>query len=771
MKTLKALSWVLSPNGPSRRRLPRFQAEGFNPRRRRVVPEPVQYPGKPWNVPVSRNPFFTGRDAVLQKLEAAIKSTGAAALSGLGGIGKTQTAAEYAYRHRDEYQAVLWTSAASRETLISGFAALAALLNLPESKEKEQELAVAAVRRWLEANAGWLLILDNANELPIAREFIPKAGKGQVLLTTQAQATGALAKRVEIESMEPEEGALFLLRRARVIGEQAALTEASGADRKSGEAISTTVGGHPLALDQAGAYLEETGCGLEGYLVLYRQSSAELLQRESALGSEHPSVAATFTLSFEKVEQANPAAAELLRLCAFLHPDAIPEEIITEGAAELGTVLQPVAADLLKLNGAVGETLKYSLLRRNSTAKTLSIHGLVQAVLQLGMDATLQGEWSERAVRAVNQAFPLIEFSNWGRCERLLPQALAAAGLIDKRSLEFEEAARLLNETAIYLGDRARYAEAEPLKKRALVILEKVLGPEHNNVATSLNNLAALYMNQGKYGEAESLYQRALEICEKALGPEHPDVATSLNNLAGCYDSEGKYAEVEPLYQRALNIREKALGPDHPKVAISLNNLAALYDSQGKYAEAEPLYQRALRIREKALGPEHPDLACILNNLATLYHSQGRHAEAEPLYQRALKIWEKALGPEHPHVATCVNNLAGLYESQGKHVKAKPLYQRALNVREKALGPEHPHVATTLNNLALLFHRQGKSDEAEPLLKRAIEIFEKALGPDHPDVATSLENYAGLLRETNREAQAKELEVRAQAIRAKYAIQ
>jgi hypothetical protein len=185
---------------------PAFPGGEIQPTQARVVPEQVQFPGKPWNVPLSKNPFFTGREDVLQKLEAALKSTGAAALSGLGGIGKTQTAAEYAYRHCEEYQAVLWASAVSRETLVSDFAALAALLNLPESKEKEQELAVGAARRWLEANTGWLLILDNANELGIAREFIPKAGKGQVLLTTQAQATGALAKRVEVENMQKQEG-------------------------------------------------------------------------------------------------------------------------------------------------------------------------------------------------------------------------------------------------------------------------------------------------------------------------------------------------------------------------------------------------------------------------------------------------------------------------------------------------------------------------------------------------------------------------------------
>ncbi|MDA2935138.1 tetratricopeptide repeat protein, partial [Acidobacteria bacterium AH-259-D05] len=178
--------------------------------------------------------------------------------------------------------------------------------------------------------------------------------------------------------------------------------------------------------------------------------------------------------------------------------------------------------------------------------------------------------------------------------------------------------------------------------------------------------LASLYHAQGKYAETEPLFRRSLAIGEKVLGPEHPNVATSLNNLAELYRAQGKYAEAEPLYQRALAIREKALGPEHPNVGQSLNNLAELYHAQGKYAEAESLYQRALAIWEKALGPEHPDVGQSLNNLANLYYNQGKYAEAESLNQRALAIREKALGPEHPNVGQSLNNLASLYHAQGK---------------------------------------------------------------------------------------------------------
>jgi tetratricopeptide (TPR) repeat protein len=287
----------------------------------------------------------------------------------------------------------------------------------------------------------------------------------------------------------------------------------------------------------------------------------------------------------------------LLRLCAFLDADLIQEEIITEGASELGSVLQPVATDPIKLNEAIGALLAYSLVHRNAD-HTLTVHRLVQSVLKHGMNKQTQRRWAERAVRAVNLAFPEVEYENWLACQRYIPHVLACAALIEEWEMAFPEAAQLLNSTGDYLTKSAQYAQAEPLLQRALAIRERVLGPEHLDTATSLNNLAGLYWSQRQYAQAEPLYQRALTIDEKVYGPDHPDVATDLNNLARLYQDQGKYEQAEPLYQRALAICERVLGPDHPDTAQSLNNLARLYQAQGKYEQAEPLYQRARAIRE-----------------------------------------------------------------------------------------------------------------------------------------------------------------------------
>ena len=566
----------------------------------------------PFNVPHPRNPVFSGREELLEDLRKALTQGNQAALSqpqamsGLGGIGKTQAAVEYAYRHRDDYRAVLWSGAESRDALVSGFASAARLLELPESDEQDLGVVVQAAKRWLASNREWLLILDNVEDLKLIEEFVPSNSAGGVLLTTRLQATGTIAQRVELTKMDVGEGSLFLLRRAKIVARDAPLEAADEADRALAAEICGEVGGLPLALDQAGAFIDEAPSSLAEYLELYRTGGEKLRAARGELARDHPSVTVTFSLAFEQVSKNSAAAADLVRLCAFLAPDAIPEEVFREGAEHLGEELARAAAEPWQFIEAVKEAGRFSLVGRNPADKTLAMHRLVQVVVRDEMDAETRRVWAERAVNALNEAFPWSKYENWAQCERLRSHGLAAAELVTSWRFDSRAAGDLLGKLGSYLYDRGLYEEAEPLYQRSLAISEKALGPDHPEVAATLNNLAGLYRSQGRYEEAEPLYQRDLAISEKALGPDHPSVATTLNNLAGLYRSQGRYEEAEPLYQRDLAISEKALGPDHPSVAITLNNLAGLHRSQGRYEEAEPLYQRSLAIKEKALGPEHP---------------------------------------------------------------------------------------------------------------------------------------------------------------------
>jgi tetratricopeptide (TPR) repeat protein len=321
-----------------------------------------------------------------------------------------------------------------------------------------------------------------------------------------------------------------------------------------------------------------------------------------------------------------------------------------------------------------------------------------------------------------------------------------------------------LSRLGLLLKDKADYAGAEILLKRALEISEKAKGPEHPVTGIRLNNLGLLLKAKGDYAGAESLFRRALAISEKSQGTEHPVTGTRLSNLGLLLKAKGDYAGAEPLYRRALAISEKSQGSEHPVTGTRLSNLGLLLETRGDYSGAEPLYRRALAIGEKSQGPEHPSTGKKLNNLGLLLKIKGDLAGAEPLYTRALAICEKTQGPEHPDTGTSLNNLGSLLKAKGDLAGAESLFRRALAISEKIQGTEHPVTGTRLSNLALLLKAKGDFAGAEPLYRRALAIGEKTQGPEHPSTGKKLNNLGLLLKIKGDLAGAESLYRRALAI-------
>ena len=717
-------------------------------------------------VPSPRNPFFTGREDILTRLattlctDRAIALTQPQAVSGLGGVGKTQLAAEYAYRFQDRYQAILWAGADSHEGLVTAYMQFAAALDLPEQTERDQNQVVTAVQRWLRGHRDWLLILDNVEDLGLLGAFLPPSYQGHVLLTTRMHVTEPVALSLELESLSDEEGALLLLRRTKRLALNALLDATTAEERLQALAISRTLGGLPLALDQAGAYILETGCALSDYLPLYERGRAALLSRRGSIPAEHPqSVATTFSLAIERAQQKNPAAVELLKLCSFLAPDEIPEALLTGGAVPVGPILQPVVADPFAFNEATEALQSLSLIHRHAERKTLRLHRLVQAALRDGMSTKMRKQWIKRAIRVINTAFPIAMFSNWGACERCLPHALMCALWIEQERLVFPEAARLLHKVGCYLEERAQDKQAQTLLLSSLAINEKLLGATHPEIATCLDDLATIYRRQGDFEEAEALWRRALNIREGTLGANHPETATSLNHLARLYRNRGKFIEAESLLRRALALTEQVSGPEHVQTALSLRNLARLYCDQGRHTEAEPLLVRALTIREEVLKPEHSAIAENLIDLARLYCDQGKYKQTEAYCQRALAIYEQVCGPESPYTATVWDMLARLSLRQGTYEIGQNFCQRAIAIYERVLGSHHPYTLGARSILARLYCHQEKYEEAEALFLHVLPLMDQFPEDRHRDQIDTVKDYLILLRQTNRGVEAARVEL------------
>jgi len=616
-----------------------------------------------WNLPFRRNPSFTGRERALAELAGQLEQVAAAAvtqaLQGAGGVGKTALAVEYAFRYRSQFDTVWWVRAEQPATLVGDYAGLAGALQLPGADQADQQLAVVAVRRWLEEHDRWLLVLDNAEapdtptglEVPLAAlvDVLPRVLHGQVLVTSRDASWEAQAALAELEVFTLTEAVAFLL------------TRSGSNDQATATRIVELLGWLPLALEQAGAYIRETRLSLVDYLARLRGYPALTVARGRPRDrGPTDTVATTWQVSLERVRPTAGAAA-LLEVCGFLGPEEIPRELFAQQLDPPAAELHLLAQDPFALDAAVAALHRFGLVKADQ--QLLTVHRLLQQVVRDSLDPATKTARVGVAVRLLERALPFGgrgDLGLWPVCARLVPHALAATEHAAQLGVEPLTTARLLENAADYLHGRARYADARRLHERALAIREAHLGADHPTTAHSLNNLGRVMSEQGQLADARRLLERALTIREVHLGSEHPDTAQSLNNLAGVLSAQGDLVDARRLFERALAIREVCLGADHPITAWTLNNLAGVLHDQGDLANAYRLLKRAVAIHEARLGSDHPTTAHSLNNLGRVVRDQGDLAGARPLFERALSIREARLGPDHPETVQSRWNLAAV---------------------------------------------------------------------------------------------------------------
>ncbi|MCW5667986.1 MAG: tetratricopeptide repeat protein [Piscinibacter sp.] len=716
------------------------------------------------NLPLRPNLYFSGRDALMRALAATLgppppagRAAAVCVLSGLGGVGKSRLALEFAWAQAREHSALLFAAAADADALDRSLAALASpgVLDLPEHQSREQDERIGAVLRWLATHPGWLLIADNVDSeeaaAAVESRLAPLSG-GQVLVTSRLgpERWGGSAALLRVDELDPADAAAFLLERT------AGRRRPRDDDDDIALQLAGELGGLPLALEQAGAHVGLLRLTLHDYLQQWNHSRDRLLGWFDGRVMGYPrSVAATWQTS---VARLSAPALRLLQRLSWLAPAAVPESLL----AVRGIEPDPVADAGL---AALAELAALSLVRRDDLQPRFGVHRLVQEVTRSGLAEPLRIELLAESLLWIDAAFQgdPWDVRSWPVLDPLLPHAEAVAGAADREGLG-PAAAPLIDQAGRLVHAKALHERAEPLLRRALTLDEDYRGADDPEVATRLNNLAELLKDTNRPAEAEPLLRRALAIGEARLGAGHPKVATLLSNLAGLLLAANRLAEAEPLLRRALSVSEAALGAQHADVAIRLTNLAQLLKRRSRLADAEPLMRRALAIGEAQAGPDHPVVATRLSNLAQLLQVSQRPNEAEPLMRRALAIDEASFGAQHPTVAIDLSNLGALLLAADRPAEAEPLMRRALAIDEACFGTGHPSVGRDLGNLGELLRLTARAGEAEPLARRALQIAESSHGPDHPEVATSLNNLALLLLDTGRAAEAVPLLQRAHRV-------
>jgi hypothetical protein len=567
--------------------------------RREVASQPVRLAPRPV--------VLAGREELLAELHgrlgggAAGVAPGVVVLCGLGGAGKTSVAVEYAYRHLAGFGVVWQFPAEEPAALAAGFGDLAVALGARDLLDTGDP--VAAVHGALAARPGdWLLVFDNAPDLTAVRGMLPPKGAGRVLITTR-DTRWPPGQILDVPVLDTETAAGFLVNRTGAAGQEEAARE-----------LAIELGGLPLALEQAAAYMQATGRSIAGYLELFRQRSLELLARGEVAGYGKQ-VTTTWALAFDQIGHAAPQAAGLLRLLACCAPEAVPLELLLhprpENAApfgpEVGRLLDPLVNDPLAVDDAVVVLRRYSLISAPRDG-SVSMHRLVQAVTLAQLPAEVAGSWRLAAAALIDAALPADPQlpSAWPKYAALAPHAQATL------PPESDGMGQIVN----YLGHNGSYTAARDLSRQIVAAREQAFGSEHPDTLSARANLAHWTGGAGDLAGARDQYAALLPVVERVSGPEHPDTLAVRGNLARFTGQAGDLAAARDQFAALLPVMERVSGPEHPNTLTARDIVAYWTGVAGDPAMARDQYAALLPVRERVSGPEHPYTLTARANLA-----------------------------------------------------------------------------------------------------------------------------------------------------------
>ncbi|MEV0698415.1 FxSxx-COOH system tetratricopeptide repeat protein [Saccharopolyspora sp. NPDC050389] len=679
-------------------------------------------PGRPpavWNVP-GRNSDFTGRDGVLVPLrERLLSGKNTQVLHGIGGVGKTQLAIEYAHGFAAGYDLVWWIDSERTGLISEQFAALAVAAGLVGTNT-DHTAAELAVRKYFRENSRWLLVFDNAEEPAAVRPWLSGAA-GHVLITSRNPAWNEVGTRTEVQEFQRQESIALLRSR------QPDLADAE-ADRLADE-----LGDLPLALAQAGGTLAETGLSVPEYLRLLASRTNDVLN-EKPPSSYSTSLAAAVRVSMERLAADEPAAVALLQVCAMFAPEPIPTGWLNKPEA-LPDELAAVAGDPLAFGKLVGRIGRIGLARVGNA--TIRIHRLVRSVIrdQLSADRRNALRTSAEALLAEVEPGSTDDPMAWPEWARLLPHLVEA----DPATTGNERLRSLACDAALYLLRRGDVASAMPFVRRLYEQWRERIGPDDIHTLTAANEVAHSHYQLGEFHKAHVLIEDTLPRWQENFGGDHVGTLRSMNDLGVIRGELGEYGLSCETYEAVWGKRRHLLGEDDPETTFAMTNLANALIRVGLESRARELHESAFRQFRQALDDDHPYVLRAKTSLATMLARAGEVRRARELCEEAWEKRREVLGEEHPDVLNSMGTAAFVYAKLGENEKACRLRREAWQRLRQVLGENHPETLVAASNFGRILIRVNRTAQARPLLADVHERQRKIFGSDHPVV---LETYS-----------------------------
>jgi len=705
--------------GAARRRL--LEAAGLTPITRSPAvgfpgnqqPARAPFPGTLppiFEVP-ARNRHFTGRRVLLDQLQTGLsggRPVAVTALHGLGGVGKTQLAIEYAHRHAANYQIVWWIDAEEITLVTERLAALAPRIDAPVTGDVT--IDVKAVLDALRRRAGWLLVFDNAESPTGLRHLLPD-GPGHVLITSRYPGWGGLADRLEVDVLTRPDAVTLLGRRI------------SGINPTTADALVAELGDLPLAVEQVAAYLETTDLPPEAYLAKFRARRAQMLTRGQDL-AHGGSIGTLWSLAIDELRVQAPAAVDLLELCAHLGPEPIPLALFGDHPDLLEAPLREVVADTGAagdLDDVVGAVLAYSLVRRNRN--TIQLHRLVAAVIRAHQPADRYQKATKiiRALLVAHQPDHPQELGEtwrdptcWPRWSVLASQALTAPALHpDDLVADMDDDARsLMLRTVLYLHARGDFRAVETLASALHTRWTATLGPDHNLTLSAATMVAFAHRAAGNYQSAYELDKDIYTRRRRVGGEDNPATLGAANDVAVDLRNLGDHQAAHDLNLAALTRTRELQGDDHPYTLTMATDVAIDLRNLGDHQAAHDLDQDTWARRQRTLGEDHPDTLSSAANLALDLLRLGEGQAARELAEDTLSRRRRVLGDDHPDTLHNAHELAVLLENLGDQRAARELAEDTLSRRRRVLGDDHLESLQTRQLLARILRAPKTATES-----------------------------------------------------------
>ncbi|WP_432022981.1 FxSxx-COOH system tetratricopeptide repeat protein [Streptomyces parvus] len=723
--------------------------------------------GRPdvWNVR-RRNPDFSGREAVIVQLRESLLSGQQAvvqALHGMGGIGKTQIALEYAHRFSGQYDLVWWIDAEQSDQIPVHYTELADHLGIAKPDAGSDPNA-RAVLHHLRTRQRWLIVLDNAEDPAQIASWLPE-GPGHVLITSRNHSWRGIAHPTGLDVFTRSDSLAYLG------------TCLPGTTPAQADALAQDLGDLPLALAQAAGVIG-SGMTLDRYRQLLTDDTARIMREGDAPGYPAP-LAAAVGIATARLDDNHPEATALLRLGAFLGPDPIPIAWLESARPHLSTIPGD-PDDLMWPHASLQHLGRYGLARIDH--ETVQIHRLTQAVLRDQTDAGQTARVRDDVTTILRTIEPGDPESpdSWPAWASLtshltsqhvlvadrpeLRPTLRQAAMFLIRSGQPRIAAELLTSlretwtaelgpddpevlTCMqYLGhatsDLGELRNAHLIIEDTLARRRRTLGDDHSDTLQSANDLATILNQFGKHTEARRMEEDTLTRRRRTLGDDHRHTLQSAANLAVTLNELGKHTEARRLLEDTLTRSRRTLGDDHPATLQANNGLAIVLNDLGQDAEARRMLKDVLTRSRRTLGDDHRYTLQAANSLAFTMNALGERAEARRMLEDILTRSRRTLGDDHRYTLQAANSLAITMNALGERAEARRMLEDILTRSRRTLGDDHRRTLQAANSLAFILNTLGEHTEARRMLEGILTRSRRALGADHPDTLLSGHNFA-----------------------------